>query len=286
MEYTLPCPKCFHCGQDCITYPERKKELDSLVDVYKVTKDRRAERKHKWDLWKKTKSIFWKKTATDYSKWEYFTDSEDELEEIEKNAKPIVPDHDPQFRAMEKDMDERNARQKVDRKKAKEFKDKANELMKKKDYFRAIELYSEALDLHKQNKYLWTNRALAYLKFNEPVKAEADCTRILEYSELFEDGYTKSPDANFKAFCRRAQAKLAQQNFEGSIEDIGEALKLYPTDQGGLELKAEIEAKTATHARLQEIETKFKGEDYTDEKYLHIKACILVIDTFLELNKH
>jgi tetratricopeptide (TPR) repeat protein len=286
LEYTLPCPKCFHCGQDCITYPERKKELDSLVDVYKVTKDRRAERKHKWDLWKKTKSIFWKKTATDYSKWEYFTDSEDELEEIEKNSKPIVPDHDPQFRAMEKDMDERNARQKVDRKKARELKDKANELMKKKDYFRAIELYSEALDLHKQNKYLWTNRALAYLKFNEPVKAEADCTRILEYSELFEDGYTKSSDANFKAFCRRAQAKLAQQNFEGSKEDIGEALKLYPTDQGGLELKAEIEAKTATHARLQEIETKLKGEDYNTEKYLHIKACILVIDTFLELNKH
>jgi hypothetical protein len=37
-------------------------------------------------MWRKTKAIFWKKTATDYSKWDYFTDSEDEFEELEKKA--------------------------------------------------------------------------------------------------------------------------------------------------------------------------------------------------------
>ena len=147
--------------------------------------------------------MLWKKTATDYTKWDYFTDSENELEEAEKNAPPIVPENDPQFKAMERDMNERSSRMKTSRAKANELKVKANELMKKKDYFRAIELYSEALDLNKQNKYLWTNRALAYLKFSEPEKAENDCTRILEYSELFEEGYKKSADANFKAFTRR-----------------------------------------------------------------------------------
>ena len=139
-----------------------------MVDAFKQRKDRRAERKHKWEMWKKTKQMFWKKTATDYSKWEYFTESEDDLEEAEKNAKPLVPEHDPQFKALEKDMTDRNNRMRADRKIADELKLKANELMKKKDYFRAIELYTEALDKNKQGKYLWTNRALAYLKFNKP----------------------------------------------------------------------------------------------------------------------
>ena len=59
--------------------------------------------------------MFWKKTATDYEKWEYFTDSEDEFEKAEKEAEPIVPENDPQFMAMKKDLDERAARRRKKR---------------------------------------------------------------------------------------------------------------------------------------------------------------------------
>ena len=45
--------------------------------------------------------MLWKKTSTNYSKWDYFTDSEGE-EETEKT--PIVPSDDPNFKAMEIDM--------------------------------------------------------------------------------------------------------------------------------------------------------------------------------------
>lgn len=41
--------------------------------------------------------MLWKKTANDYEKWEYFTDSEDEFEKAEKEAEPIVPEDDPSF---------------------------------------------------------------------------------------------------------------------------------------------------------------------------------------------
>jgi len=61
------------------------------------------------------------------------------------------------------------------------------------------------------------------LKFNEPEKAEEDCTRTLEYSEVLEDGYTKQRDANFKAFVRRAQARLVLKKFESAISDCDEA---------------------------------------------------------------
>jgi len=154
------------------------KELEAMVQEYKKRKDRRQERKHKWEMWKKTKQIFWKKTATDYSKWDYFTESEDEIEAAEKNAKPVVPENDPQFKALEKDMNDRNSRMKADRKAANALKERANALMKKKDYYRAIEVYTEALDKNKQGKYLWTNRALAYLKFSKFEECENDCTRI------------------------------------------------------------------------------------------------------------
>ena len=35
--------------------------------------------------------MLWKKTSTNYSKWDYFTDDSDE----EKNEEPIVPSNDP-----------------------------------------------------------------------------------------------------------------------------------------------------------------------------------------------
>lgn len=46
--------------------------------------------------------MLWKKTSNNYSKWDYFTDSE---EEEEKNSEPILPKNDPNFQAMEKDLE-------------------------------------------------------------------------------------------------------------------------------------------------------------------------------------
>ena len=39
---------------------------------------------------------------------------------------------------------------------------------------------------------LYTNRALAYMKLGQFSKAEADCSKLLEYYEVFENGYEKS----------------------------------------------------------------------------------------------
>lgn len=53
-------------------------------------------RRAKWDLWKKTQELHYRKTSTNYSKWDVFeSDSEDEVPEEEKD--PIVPENDPAF---------------------------------------------------------------------------------------------------------------------------------------------------------------------------------------------
>ena len=70
--------------------------------------------------------------------------------------------------------------------------------MAKQDYKEAAELYSKGLDAFKDIKALWTNRALAYIKLKKYAKAIEDCTRVLDYCECFEEGYTKSADSAFK----------------------------------------------------------------------------------------
>jgi tetratricopeptide (TPR) repeat protein len=193
------------------------------VDEYKDRKGRKEERKKKWELWKKTQAMVWKKTSTNYSKWDYYTSSS---EEEDVNKDPIVPKDDPNFKAMEKDMDERAKKRKLDRINAESWKNKGNDAMKNQDFKKAVEYYSEGLDIIKVRlflykkikclylnyilikyflflkdiKPLWTNRALAYIKLRKFKKAIDDCTRVIEYAECFEDGFEKSRDFCFKVF--------------------------------------------------------------------------------------
>ncbi len=62
--------------------------------------------------------MLWKKTSTNYSKWDYYTSSSDDSEDLESKADPVLPKNDPQFQALEKDIEERGKRKKADRQKA------------------------------------------------------------------------------------------------------------------------------------------------------------------------
>lgn len=222
-EYLIDIQNCYHCQYKTISQKERRAELLEKVEEYKKMKNRKAERKKRWELWKKTESMNHKKTSTNYEKWELLTDSEDEFEELEKNSKPVVPENDPKFAALKKDMDERQTRINIKRKESDKLKQSGNKCMKNKKYLQAIEYYTKALDLTKGNKYLWTNRALAHIKREDFDSAIHDCTKILEYCDVLENGYTKSRDAAFKAFSRRAMAFKGKQEYDKALEDISEA---------------------------------------------------------------
>lgn len=148
--------------------------------------------------------MLWKKTATNYSKWDYYTSSSEE--EDLTGQEPIVPSDDPQFKALEKDINDRGKRRKADKKIAEEYKEKGNKYMKEGDFEKAVLWYSEALEKCKDMKVLWTNRALAWIKLGYFKKAIKDCTRILEYCECFEEGYERSKEVTIKAFYRRSLA--------------------------------------------------------------------------------
>jgi tetratricopeptide (TPR) repeat protein len=194
------------------------------LEDYKEKKKKKMERKDKWEKWKKTQALFYRKTSTNYKKWDYFESDEDSQEETE----PILPRDDPNFKAMEADMLDRKKRRQRDRKEAEELKFKGNEALKKGLYKSANKYYTDAFELIKDLLPLYTNRALARLKLEDFTGVIDDCTRLLEYNEVFNDGFIKERDLCFKAFMRRSQALRGQKDYELALKDLEEAKKLYP----------------------------------------------------------
>jgi len=76
--------------------------------------------------------------------------------------------------------------------------------MKRGLYRTANKHYSDALDQTKDLLPVYTNRALARLKLEMWIEAVDDCTRVLEYCEVFDNGFTAQADLCYKAFIRRA----------------------------------------------------------------------------------
>lgn len=121
---------------------------------------------------------------------------------------------------MESDMLDRKKRRARDTKEAEELKEKGNAALKKGLYKSAHKYYSDALELRKDMLPLYTNRALARLKLEDFQGALDDCTKLIEYNEVFNDGFTKERDLCFKAFLRRCQAARGLKEFELAMKDL------------------------------------------------------------------
>lgn len=103
---------------------------------------------------------------------------------------------------------------------------------------------------------------MAYLKFSKFTEAESDCSRILEFSEVLEDGYTRSRDANFKGFTRRAQARVELKKFDEAIADVESALELFPKDQGGLDLLEEVKKAKSLASDIAKLDEKITKDEF------------------------
>jgi len=174
-------------------------ELREKLTEFQEKKNRKKVRRAKWENWKKTQAMFYCKTSTNYNKWDMF--ESDESSEAESD--PILPKNDPQFQAMEQDFKDRSKTRKRARKQAEDLKLKGNEALKRGLYKSAKQHYSDALELKKDMLELYTNRALACLKLEMPEQVIDDCSRVLEYCEVFDDGYDKQPNLCYKALMRR-----------------------------------------------------------------------------------
>lgn len=103
------------------------------------------------------------------------------------------------------------------------LKEKGNSAYKRRQWNKAIEFYSEAIQLNDTNATYYCNRAAAYLELGRFKQAEADCDQAL----LLDKKYVK-------AYLRRGTAREVVLNYQEALQDFRHALALEPQNKAGL----------------------------------------------------
>ena len=168
---------------------------------------------------------------------------------------------------MEKDFEDRAKKRRADYKIAEQEKVKGNECMKRGLYKTANKHYTEGLDYKKDYLAMYNNRALCRLKLELWIDAVDDCTRVLEYCEVFDNGFTKQADACFKAFIRRAQAHRGLRDFDEAILDCQNASEIMPNEKDPARLIAQYKEDKEHEARITKIMSNagsLKGKEFID----------------------
>lgn len=102
---------------------------------------------------------------------------------------------------------------------AEEIKAIANAAFQAHKFSRAIELYSEAIELNSQNAVYWANRAFAHTKLEEYGSAIQDATKAVEIDPKYTKGYY-----------RRGAAYLAMGKFKEALKDFQQVKRICPND--------------------------------------------------------
>ena len=113
------------------------------------------------------------------------------------------------------------------------FKNKGNDLFKEGKTDEAIEMYSKAIELDKNNHVYFSNRSACYLKKGDAQKALEDANACLELNADFE-----------KAYSRKGAALQALKKFDESIAALEEGVAKFPENA-----KLEAELKKVKRAK-------------------------------------
>lgn len=102
---------------------------------------------------------------------------------------------------------------------AEQLKIEANNCFKRKEYEKAIGLYSAAIDKDPANAIYYGNRSFAYLKTECFGYAHSDAVRAIELDNNYLKGYY-----------RRAEASMAVGKFKQALKDFETVVKFRPND--------------------------------------------------------
>eukprot|EP01047_Picozoa_sp_COSAG01_P005262 COSAG01_NODE_178_length_22933_cov_18.398529_18_plen_158_part_00 len=72
---------------------------------------------------------------------------------------------------------------------AEDAKELGNDALKRKDYNKAVEHYTEAIRIDGQNHTYYSNRSAAYASMGKPVEALADAEKCIQMNPEFARGY-------------------------------------------------------------------------------------------------
>ena len=121
-----------------------------------------------------------------------------------------------------------------------------NECVKKKDYKKAIELYSECIEVDNEKPVAFANRAQCYMSLNDFESAELDCNKALEL-------LVENPDENLqlKVFYRRCMARKSQKAYKPAMDDLTKVMKQQPKNETYRKLFDELMTLHRNQAKSQ-----------------------------------
>ncbi|XP_066259569.1 RNA polymerase II-associated protein 3 [Euwallacea similis] len=201
--------------KDLKTWGEEMKRKDEFLkeDTSKKPKMNTGKPKTpKLNTKTKQKAKISKTGSTDYAKWEKF-DADLECEHVDDDYKD--------------DSELTDEFEEGSRDEAIVHKEKGNAYFKAKDWDKAMECYTKAINCYAYDPIYYANRGLCYLKKNSFIAAEADCTLALRLDSTY-----------VKALQRRASARESLGKFELAISDLQLALSHEPKNT---ETKAALE---------------------------------------------
>jgi len=253
---------CTQCNKDLVDREARTAKLCDKVNILLQAQHQRKWRRERFKHWTHTRT---KDAGTDYNTWDYW--------EPDSDSDSDVPTPDtPEFKAMEADIDKRNAIRAEKARKSQICKEQGNNAVSFKNYKDAVGFYGQAIQHRKDDKFLYTNRALVYLYLNKYKSAEKDLNTALDIWEFLEDGKEKlrrDEHRKFaiKAYLRRAAALRGLKKFDKALEDLDELLAFDPTNKECLKHKVQALKDLEEEKKAAEIlsETKEAKESKQEE---------------------
>jgi tetratricopeptide (TPR) repeat protein len=128
---------------------------------------------------------------------------------------PQVPEGTSQegfLKIMEHDAKERWARKQEARKKADELKVKGNEQFGLKNFEKALEFYTQAINTLRDNTVIYTNRAQVYIQLQKYEEAIEDCEWSMRVDEKF-----------IKAYIHKGRALTYLKRFDEALVEFNKA---------------------------------------------------------------
>ena len=222
--------------------PERQAELMAKVEAIKQNRDRKERLRRAYDAHvAATEGEGVARSAgTDYAKWDLYTPSDEE----DAMLSEMTPDT-PEFRAMEKDIDERHRKMTERRQLAERKRVLGNDSFRSGQFSEALQLYEEGIDAEKSNMALHANAAAAALKLACHVQCIAHCDKVFSIAEFVHDDKPHTLPSKLKALQRRAQARLNLGHHKQAVEDLRAAQAI--AGAGDAEVRRQLAAAEAAH---------------------------------------
>lgn len=166
----------------------------------------------------------------------------------EKKSEPAKEEDGPFFEEEEVDPELEAEKQK--KKQAAEFKDKGNELYKKKEFGPALEMYEKAIELDPDNISFQTNKAAVFFEQKEYEACEKLCNDAIEAAKS-RKGY------DYKTV---AKAYFRMGNAQDKLGKISEAMESYRKAQ----LEDPLPAAATAYKKLEARKKKMEQDAYLD----------------------